>query len=132
MPQEVDNNIIDNLQASDAKLGEINGQLDSLVSEYNKVTAGVSESSFFNLDNVYFWLVLAGLILLAFGLWFLMSELKYYSKEKKIKKAMKPATEPETIKAIVEKERKSIPVKPMKTKKKKKKKPVKIQVVKVK
>lgn len=128
MPEEVNNPVLDNLSASENKLQEVNGQLDSLVTEYNKVTAGVSDSSFFDLNNVYFWLVLAGLVLLAFGLWFLMSELKYHSPSKRPKKVQR-APEPDTIRSVVKQETEKTIIK---TEPKKRKKPVKIRVVKIK
>lgn len=130
MPEEVNNPVMDNLSASEDKLQEVNKQLDSLVSEYHEISGTVGESSFFNFDNMYFWLVLVGLILLAFGLWFLMTELKYYSPKRKVKKVSGISSEPATIKSVIKQETKKKKTK--KTKTAKKKKPVKIKVVKVK
>lgn len=129
MPDQINNPVLDNLENSEAKLQQVNGQLDSLLSEYHKVSTDVGDSSFFNLDNIYFWLVLIGLVLLAFGLWFLMTELKYYSSRQRLKKSQPSREEVPTIRTVI-KEQKKQAVK--NSSQPKRKKPVKIKVVKVK
>ena len=67
-----------NLVESEAKLQELNQQLVNLQDEYLGVVNNIENASFFNFDNVYFWFVLAGLLLLIFVFWFWLMELKNY------------------------------------------------------
>jgi hypothetical protein len=74
---------------TDATLQNLNVKLDLLKEEYNAVASQPNTYSFFNLDNIYFWFVLAGLLLLAFGLLFLLAEIQNKSdKTKKNKKVV--------------------------------------------
>ena len=70
------NEIVDNLVNSEAKLQELNKELNEVIIEYNALTQSVESMSFFNMDNVYFWFVICGLLLLVFGFCFLLLELK--------------------------------------------------------
>lgn len=75
---------------TDATLQNLNVKLDLLKEEYNAVASQPNTYSFFNLDNIYFWFVLAGLLLLAFGLLFLLAEIQNKGeKAKKIKQSAK-------------------------------------------
>ncbi len=75
---------------TDATLQNLNVKLDLLKEEYNAVASQPNTYSFFNLDNIYFWFVLAGLLLLAFGLLFLLAEIQNKGeKSKKIKQNKK-------------------------------------------
>ena len=96
--------------------------------------------SFFNMDNVYFWFILGGLLLLAVGLLFLLMELKKNQPKKirikepkpvkqvKEKKIEKKKEEPKPVIAVKEDrvEKKKEEPKPVK------KKPIKVKVIKVK
>lgn len=68
--------VMENLQNSEAELQDLNQQFDSLRQEYQAVVNNFDNPTFFNFDNVYFWFVIAGLLLLAFGLWWWLLELK--------------------------------------------------------
>jgi Holliday junction resolvasome RuvABC endonuclease subunit len=83
--------IINNLVDTENRLNELNQEVGVILEEYNTINQAV-EPSFFNFDNPFFLLTLVGLLMLAFALWFLKQELKYYrpKKNKKIK-----ATKPE-------------------------------------
>ena len=48
------NEIVDNLVNSEAKLQELNKELNEVIIEYNALTQSVESMSFFNFDNVYF------------------------------------------------------------------------------
>ncbi len=75
---------------TDATLQNLNVKLDLLKEEYNAVASQPNTYSFFNLDNIYFWFVLAGLLLLAFGLLFLLAEIQNKSdKTKKVRQNKK-------------------------------------------
>lgn len=114
--------IMDNLADSEARLQELNGRLDVLKQDYNTMVANNDFYSFFNFDNIYFWFVLIGLILLAFGLIFLLVELQHSKSEKKpkIEKVEEEIEETEEETEEVEEQ------------KPKKSEPKKIKVVKVK
>ena len=56
------NEIVDNLVNSEAKLQELNKELNEVIIEYNALTQSVESMSFFNFDNVYFWFVICGLL----------------------------------------------------------------------
>lgn len=73
--------------STDATLQNLNVKLDLLKEEYNAIASQPNTYSFFNLDNIYFWFVLAGLLLLAFGLLFLLAEIQ--NKSDKVKKNKK-------------------------------------------
>ena len=125
------NKVIENLADSDAKLQELNTELIELTTEYTQSNAEPIYYSFFNIDNVYFWFTVGGLLLLAVGLLFLLIELKKYQPKKvKIKEP-----KPRPIKEKKIKHRKEEPAKveqKIEEPKEVKKKPVKVKVIKVK
>lgn len=121
---EAMNNLVD----SDKKLQELNQKLSDLTQQY---MSGGESIGFFSTSNIYFWVVLGGLVLVVFALIFLLFELrkpkedngehkigkiKYKNKEEKI-------TNIHHIDTDYEAEEK---------KEKKKKGPIKIKVLKVK
>jgi hypothetical protein len=67
------NEVLDNLAASDKKLEDLNNELGGLTNQY--LANNHMSSSFFDLNNIYFWVVLGSLVLLAFGLILLLREL---------------------------------------------------------
>lgn len=83
LAQNASSTINENLQASEGKLQNANQELDLLKEQYNNMLTQTPENSFFNFANLYFWFVLVGLLLLAFGLLFLLAELQ--NKDKKAK-----------------------------------------------
>ena len=112
-----------NLQNTENQLQNLNASLDLLKEEYNAALNQPSTYSFFNLDNIYFWFVLAGLLLLAFGLLFLLAELQS-NKNKKEKVVGLPkdklAARPVGIIYNIEDEKPAIEIKkeaPVETKK---------------
>jgi len=127
---------------SEEKLQNLNNQFYELTKEYKMGSNPAEYYSFFNFSNIYFWFVLSGLLLLAFGLLFLLAELQQKSKDTKtvvkfkekkgddIKeenvevKVAAPET-PKKVEKVVEKKEAT-------PKKSSSKKPVKIKVVKVK
>lgn len=121
--------IIENLNNSEAKLQELNGQLDVLKQDYNTMVANNDFYSFFNFDNIYFWFVLVGLILLAFGLIFLLVELQHSKSEKRENKKAK-VEEIEEDEEVEDKETEE--EKEIEEEKPKKTAPKKIKVIKVK
>lgn len=85
LAQNASSTINENLQASEGKLQNANQELDLLKEQYNNMLTQTSENSFFNFANLYFWFVLVGLLLLAFGLLFLLAELQNKDKKDKHK-----------------------------------------------
>ena len=86
--------VIENLVSSEEKLNELNQRLGELATDYQAVANNVDQPSFFNFENIYFWFVICGLLLVAFGLWFWLVELKNHPikkhpKEKPAKKKKK-------------------------------------------
>lgn len=81
------NTVLDNLNASDKQLEDLNKEVVDLAGQY--LADSQSSVSFFSLTNVYFWVVLGSLVLLAFGLILLLLELKRGSATK-VKSKMKP------------------------------------------
>ncbi|MFA6466422.1 MAG: hypothetical protein WCV71_01015 [Patescibacteria group bacterium] len=79
---QAEDQIINNLVNTENKLNELNQEVGVILNDYK--TTNQPEVSFFNFDNPFFLLILAGLFLLAFALWFLKQELKH-SKTKKTK-----------------------------------------------
>ncbi|MBT4849849.1 hypothetical protein HON36_03280 [Candidatus Parcubacteria bacterium] len=125
-----ENTVLENLVESEIKLRELNSEVETIVNDYTDIPAKASGYSFFNVDNLYFWLLLVGLVFLAFGLVFLMAELKKFNKVRpEVKEVKKVATK-------IYKEVEKIETREVKKKVKKistpKKRPVKIKVVKVK
>ncbi len=125
-----ENTVLENLVESEMKLRELNNEVETIVNDYTDIPAKTAEYSFFNVDNLYFWFLLVGLVFLAFGLVFLMAELKKFSKVRpEIKEVKKTASK---IYKEVEKMETKEPKKKMKKISTPKKRPVKIKVVKVK
>lgn len=112
--------VIDNLRDSEVELNQLNQQFDNLREEYKAVVNNLDNPSFFNFDNVYFWFVIVGLLLLVFGLWWWLLELKKESKVKRVEVETTPEVKEEVV--ILE------PVKKTKTNKK----VIKVKVRKVK
>jgi flagellar biosynthesis/type III secretory pathway M-ring protein FliF/YscJ len=83
LAQNASSTINENLQATEGKLQNANQELDLLKEQYNNMLTQTPDNSFFNFSNMYFWCVLVGLLLLAFGLLFLLAELQ--NKDKKVK-----------------------------------------------
>ncbi|MBT7553275.1 hypothetical protein HN670_02295 [bacterium] len=81
--------VMENLVDSEVKLQELNQELNHAITEYSKITQNIEPMSFFNFSNVYFWFVVCGLLLLAFGFWFLLVELKSERRKNKTHKCKK-------------------------------------------
>ncbi len=84
LAQNASSTVNENLQVTEGQLQNANQELDLLKEQYNTMLTTSPETSFFNFGNMYFWFVLVGLLLLAFGLLFLLAELQ--NKDKKVKK----------------------------------------------
>jgi len=76
LAQNASSTINENLQVSEENLKNANQELDLLKEQYNNMLTQAPETTFFNFSNMYFWFVLVGLLLLAFGLLFLLAEIK--------------------------------------------------------
>lgn len=143
--------VMEGLVNSEIKVQELNNEFYELTKEYKMSSNSADYYSFFNFSNVYFWFVLAGLLLLAFGLLFLLAELQQRSKsektvvrfeEKKSESKPEPKPEPEPKKEDApsgdagkkkkKKEEKKPEPEPEVKEVKKSKKPLKVKVVKVK
>ncbi|MDQ5938614.1 MAG: hypothetical protein QG642_304, partial [Patescibacteria group bacterium] len=85
LAQNASSTINENLQVSEENLKNANQELDLLKEQYNNMLTQVPENTFFNFGNMYFWFVLVGLLLLAFGLLFLLAELQNKDRSKKSK-----------------------------------------------
>ncbi|MDQ5970463.1 MAG: hypothetical protein QG603_240 [Patescibacteria group bacterium] len=85
LAQNTSSTINENLQVTEDKLQNANQELDLLKEQYNNMLTQVPENTFFNFGNMYFWFVLVGLLLLAFGLLFLLAELQNKDRSKKSK-----------------------------------------------
>ncbi len=130
--------VMNNLAESEAKLGELNNRLADIQQEYDSVVANADIYTFFSFNNIYFWIVLIGLVLLAFGLLFLLIELshpearrpkdKYHIPSQKKYKKSKTTTKPDTKRVKKSTKETKAVTRPRKTGKK----PVKVKVVKVK
>lgn len=68
--------VLNSLQADDNKLQDLNNQLDVVKNDYVNLVGHYDTYSFFNFNNIYFWFLILGLILLLFGLMYLLSELR--------------------------------------------------------
>lgn len=84
LAQNASSSINTNLQDSENMLQNANQELDVLKDQYNNMLNQPVETSFFNFSNLYFWLVLVGLLLLAFGLLFLLAELQNRGKKQTV------------------------------------------------
>mgnify|MGYP003968532869 CR=1 FL=1 len=133
--------VMNNLVESEAKLGELNNRLVDIQDQYNNISANTDVFNFFNFSNVYFWVVLIGLILLAFGLLFLLIELSHPEARKPkdkyhvpAQKSYKKSPEAKPVSSVARRVKKS--GKKSKTRpapvRKTGKKPVKVKVIKVK
>lgn len=78
--------ILDSMVNSEATVQELNQRLVDLKIDYESLTQNATPMSFFNFENIYFWFVVCGLLILAFALWFLWLELKIASKTDKVVK----------------------------------------------
>lgn len=87
LAQNASSSINTNLQDSENMLQNANQELDVLKDQYNNILSQSPDATFFNFGNLYFWLVLVGLLLLAFGLLFLLAELQNKDRGKKSKVA---------------------------------------------
>lgn len=85
LAQNTSSTINENLQVTEDKLQNANQELDLLKEQYNNMLTQAPENTFFNFGNMYFWFVLVGLLLLAFGLLFLLAELQNKDRSKKSK-----------------------------------------------
>lgn len=85
LAQNTSSTINENLQVSEENLKNANQELDLLKEQYNNMLTQAPENTFFNFGNMYFWFVLVGLLLLAFGLLFLLAELQNKDRSKKSK-----------------------------------------------
>ncbi len=116
----MEDEIINNLAATEGKLLEANSELLGIKKEYADILNNKEVLSFFNLDNIYFYFLLLGLILLAFSLWFLLSTLKQKELGKDIKKEklkkIEKIEKPEKEKILKKKKVKAIKVKVLKIK----------------
>lgn len=100
LAQNASSTINENLQVTEDKLQNANQELDLLKEQYNNMLTQAPETTFFNFGNMYFWFVLVGLLLLAFGLLFLLAELQNKDRSKKSKVSTKggPASGWQSIK----------------------------------
>jgi flagellar biosynthesis/type III secretory pathway M-ring protein FliF/YscJ len=83
LAQNASSTVNENLQVTEGQLQNANQELDLLKEQYNTMLTTSPETSFFNFGNMYFWFVLVGLLLLAFGLLFLLAELQNKDRSKK-------------------------------------------------
>jgi hypothetical protein len=97
--------VLENLVNSETKFQELNQRLGEVQAEYAALSQTAEPMSFFNFENVYFWIVVCGLLILAFGWWYLLVELKSNKTKTKKEKIKKPKTkkieieEPEPVAA---------------------------------
>jgi hypothetical protein len=97
--------VLENLVNSETKFQELNQRLGEVQAEYAALSQTAEPMSFFNFENVYFWIVVCGLLILAFGWWYLLVELKSNKSKTKKEKIKKPKTkkieieEPEPVAA---------------------------------
>ncbi len=87
--------IVDTIVNPELDMNQLNQRLEELKIEYELLTQEAPAMSFFNFQNVYFWFVVCGLIILLFALWLLWRELKLSknSVEHKVKKIPKEEKE---------------------------------------
>jgi len=79
-----DQEVMQNLVQTDTELQELDARFDQLVDQYE--SAGqIDWQSFFSPDNLYFWIVIVGLILLAIGLGLLLAELRKRDEARPVK-----------------------------------------------
>ena len=107
-------NIIDNLIKTEEDLVNANNSLINLQEGYLNIMNKTETTSFFNIDNIYFWFILIGLLFLVFSLWFLLSALKQKELITEIKKEL--LNKKEGKKVIRRNKRKGIKIKVVKIK----------------
>ncbi len=73
---QIGSEVIDSLRSSDQKLQDLNNQLDIIKNDYVQLVGDYNTGTFFNINNIYFWFLILGLVLLLFGLIYLLLELK--------------------------------------------------------
>ncbi len=112
----MEDQIIDNLLKTEEELLEANNSLINIKEEYLNILNNTESSSFFNLDNIYFWFVLIGLLFLVFSLWFFLSALKQREFDSLIKKEKLTKINREEKKALKTKKRKAVKIKVVKIK----------------
>jgi len=82
--------VTDSLSASDAQLENLGQELDIVRGQYLQLVNDYNSLSFFNLNNIYFWFLIVGLLLLLFGLLYLLAELRRGQEPEKKYKQMVP------------------------------------------
>ena len=110
----MEDNIIDNLIKTEEDLVNANNSLINLQEEYLDIMNKTETISFFNIDNIYFWFILIGLLFLVFSLWFLLSALKQKELITEIKKEVLNKKEGKKVRR--RKKRKGIKIKVVKIK----------------
>lgn len=70
-----DQEVMRNLEQTDTELQQLDQRFDQIVNAYES-SQRFGWDSFFRMDNIYFWIVITGLVLLAIGLGLLLAELK--------------------------------------------------------
>ncbi|PWB38966.1 MAG: hypothetical protein C3F02_00985 [Parcubacteria group bacterium] len=69
-------NVVNSLQATDQQLSDLNNQLDVVKNDYVQMVGDYNAMTFFNLNNIYFWFLVVGLLLLLVGLIYLLAEIR--------------------------------------------------------
>ena len=94
--------IVDTIVNPEVDMNQLNQRLEELKIEYELLTQEAPAMSFFNFQNVYFWFVVCGLIILLLALWLLWRELKLSknSVEAKVKKIPKQEREELVVQKI--------------------------------
>ena len=110
----MEDNIIDNSIKTEEDLVNANNSLINLQEGYLNIMNKTETTSFFNIDNIYFWFILIGLLFLVFSLWFLLSALKQKELITEIKKEV--LNKKEGKKVIRRNKRKGIKIKVVKIK----------------
>ena len=108
--------IVDTIVNPEVDMNQLNQRLEELKIEYELLTQEAPAMSFFNFQNVYFWFVVCGLIILLLALWLLWRELKLSknSLEAKVKKIPKQEREELVVQKIEAREvQKDVPKKPV-------------------
>jgi large-conductance mechanosensitive channel len=108
--------IVDTIVNPEVDMNQLNQRLEELKIEYELLTQEAPAMSFFNFQNVYFWFVVCGLIILLLALWLLWRELKLSknSVEPKVKKIPKQEREELVVQKIEAREvQKDVPKKPV-------------------
>ncbi|MDP2812338.1 MAG: hypothetical protein Q8O32_01465 [bacterium] len=96
--------VVENLEASDQKMIDLNNKLVGFLDEYEKLNFSQNGQSFFSFQNIYFWVLLIGLLLLALGLILFLAELKKNAKDKKEEKVASILAQEEEVEEAEETE----------------------------